>query len=283
MTPVAACLSEVYCERSLSTGKERDTESGNDYFGARYYSSSMGRFMSPDPTTNLSRVLGYPQRWNRYAYVLNNPLGRLDPDGAQDVEVTVWRDTTTGRSTTGRIDMRGGNGRRLSGKYLEPGSKGVDPIHPKGRIPEGEYDASYHAKLNHNNSHGDPIPALFLLDGVPGFSGINAHNGNKPADTEGCLLYGTSLSTDWVSGSGDFRNQAMKFLQGVADDDSTTVPDLTINVTIPLGNIDTFTPPDPTGTSNTPVVAAPPPTVVLGPNGPQEIQHGCPAGFKGIC
>jgi RHS repeat-associated protein len=31
------------------TGKERDTESGNDYFGARYYSSAMGRWMSPDP------------------------------------------------------------------------------------------------------------------------------------------------------------------------------------------------------------------------------------------
>ena len=31
------------------TGKERDTESGNDYFSARYYASSMGRFMSPDP------------------------------------------------------------------------------------------------------------------------------------------------------------------------------------------------------------------------------------------
>ena len=30
------------------TGKERDTESGLDYFGARYLSSSMGRFMSPD-------------------------------------------------------------------------------------------------------------------------------------------------------------------------------------------------------------------------------------------
>jgi len=30
------------------TGKERDTESGNDYFEARYYSSAMGRFMSPD-------------------------------------------------------------------------------------------------------------------------------------------------------------------------------------------------------------------------------------------
>ncbi|HXS11613.1 MAG TPA: RHS repeat-associated core domain-containing protein, partial [Acidobacteriaceae bacterium] len=32
------------------TGKERDTESGLDYFGARYYASSMGRFMSPDPS-----------------------------------------------------------------------------------------------------------------------------------------------------------------------------------------------------------------------------------------
>jgi RHS repeat-associated protein len=31
------------------TGKERDTESGLDYFGARYYASSMGRFSSPDP------------------------------------------------------------------------------------------------------------------------------------------------------------------------------------------------------------------------------------------
>jgi len=36
------------------TGKERDSESGNDYFGARYYSSAMGRFMSPDPSGLLA-------------------------------------------------------------------------------------------------------------------------------------------------------------------------------------------------------------------------------------
>jgi RHS repeat-associated protein len=30
------------------TGKERDSESGLDYFGARHYASSMGRFMTPD-------------------------------------------------------------------------------------------------------------------------------------------------------------------------------------------------------------------------------------------
>jgi RHS repeat-associated protein len=38
------------------TGKERDQESGNDYFGARYYSSNMGRYMSPDWSKNPTGV-----------------------------------------------------------------------------------------------------------------------------------------------------------------------------------------------------------------------------------
>jgi RHS repeat-associated protein len=67
------------------TGKERDTESGNDYFGARYYASSMGRFMSPDWSAKYEPVpyakLTDPQTLNLYAYVLNNPLTHFDPDG----------------------------------------------------------------------------------------------------------------------------------------------------------------------------------------------------------
>jgi RHS repeat-associated protein len=63
------------------TGKERDTESGNDYFGARYYASTMGRFMSPDPIfAEANRVLD-PQQWNMYAYARNNPLSITDPTG----------------------------------------------------------------------------------------------------------------------------------------------------------------------------------------------------------
>jgi RHS repeat-associated protein len=62
------------------TGKERDAESGNDYFGARYYGSSMGRFMSPDPS-NLSVDWWLPQTWNRYTYGLNNPLSMVDRNG----------------------------------------------------------------------------------------------------------------------------------------------------------------------------------------------------------
>lgn len=62
------------------TGKERDSETGLDYFGARYYGSNMGRFTSPDPKPRSARVID-PQSWNRYSYTLNNPLKFVDPDG----------------------------------------------------------------------------------------------------------------------------------------------------------------------------------------------------------
>lgn len=63
------------------TGKERDAESGNDYFGARYYGSNMGRFMSPDPLYLEMHRLGDPQQLNLYMYGRNNPLSITDPTG----------------------------------------------------------------------------------------------------------------------------------------------------------------------------------------------------------
>jgi len=58
----------------LFTGKERDQESGLDYFGARYYGSALGRFTSPDePLVDQ----------NLYGYVRNNPLRFTDPDGRE--------------------------------------------------------------------------------------------------------------------------------------------------------------------------------------------------------
>jgi RHS repeat-associated protein len=66
------------------TGKGRDSESGLDNFGARYNSSNMGRFMTPDPLLNSGRPSN-PQTWNRYAYALNNPLNIIDPTGLYDL------------------------------------------------------------------------------------------------------------------------------------------------------------------------------------------------------
>ncbi|MDX2267790.1 MAG: RHS repeat-associated core domain-containing protein [Bryobacter sp.] len=74
------------------TGKERDAETGLDYFGARYMSSAQGRFTSPDPVNhpsaskNPSAFLMNPQRWNGYSYVSNNPLRLVDPDGREEEE-----------------------------------------------------------------------------------------------------------------------------------------------------------------------------------------------------
>ncbi len=70
---------------SRCTGKERDTESGLDMFGARYYASSMGRFMIPDwagkPTAVPYAMFSDPQSLNLYGYVRNNPLSKADVDG----------------------------------------------------------------------------------------------------------------------------------------------------------------------------------------------------------
>jgi RHS repeat-associated protein len=85
------------------TGKERDTESGLDYFVARYFSSPQGRFTGPDPFNILMEVddrdeftahISNPQNWNKYAYVWNNPFKYVDPTGEAVYLVTY----TTGNS-----------------------------------------------------------------------------------------------------------------------------------------------------------------------------------------
>jgi len=74
------------------TGKERDTETGLDYFGARYYRANVGRFTTVDPVYTWQENLVDPQRWNRYAYARNNPLKYVDPNGKWIVPalLAVW-------------------------------------------------------------------------------------------------------------------------------------------------------------------------------------------------
>ena len=67
--------------RNRFTGKERDDETGLDYFINRYYSSTQGRFTSADPVPMTSQRPADPQRLNLYAYVRNNPLIYTDPNG----------------------------------------------------------------------------------------------------------------------------------------------------------------------------------------------------------
>ena len=66
-----------YDERFKYTGKERDEETGYDYFGARYYTSAISGWLSPDPLMDK-----YPDI-SPYAYCNWNPLKYVDPDGKE--------------------------------------------------------------------------------------------------------------------------------------------------------------------------------------------------------
>ena len=67
------------------TGKERDAETGLDYFGARHYSNGLGRFITPDWAAKATAVpyadFADPQSLNLYTYVRNIPTSKVDADG----------------------------------------------------------------------------------------------------------------------------------------------------------------------------------------------------------
>jgi RHS repeat-associated protein len=115
------------------TGKERDAETGLDYFGARYYSGAQGRFTSVDPSM-LSAIMAIPQSWNRYAYTLNNPLRFVDPNGELWTESGnaddpyKWIDECPENTTCHEtIAARIGNTLRIYGKLFQKTDIPIDP------------------------------------------------------------------------------------------------------------------------------------------------------------
>lgn len=80
MAPGCCSIAQSMSFLPRFTSKERDAETGLDYFGVRYFSGAQGRFTALDPTME-SVLLVNPQTWNRYTYVLNNPLAFVDADG----------------------------------------------------------------------------------------------------------------------------------------------------------------------------------------------------------
>ncbi len=101
--------------RKQFTGYERDGETELDFAQARFFSSSLGRFMASDPYNVIfekkpAKYASYiilPQNWNHYAYTINNPTNYVDPDGENWFKVKgewIWSegDTYTYKDKKGR-------------------------------------------------------------------------------------------------------------------------------------------------------------------------------------
>jgi RHS repeat-associated protein len=142
---------------SRYTGKERDAESGLDNFEARYYGSSMGRMMSPDPLPwafwqNGNRYDQYrfqdyianPQNLNMYAYVLNNPLSYTDPTG-----MTCQTNSSDGNT------------------YDDMDGKGCATVDQQNadRLKNGQYDATVHGGSNAAQLEVNDAVGSFLGNG----------------------------------------------------------------------------------------------------------------------
>jgi RHS repeat-associated protein len=105
--------------RQQFTSKERDVETGLDYFGARYFANNQGRFISVDPFLGSGRAT-MPQSWNKYSYVLNNPLRLVDPDGMEDQAAQQVVDIGKDQVINKKIEEI-----KKAAKPLKPGEKPV--------------------------------------------------------------------------------------------------------------------------------------------------------------
>ncbi len=177
MTLSAACATGQAPQAPYHfTGKERDTESGNDYFDARYYGSSMGRFLSPDPLGPWIADVNDPQSWNFYTYARNNPLINIDPTG---LDCIYFNDAGTGVESIDSQNSAQNRGTSLNQQASDCGANGG------------------------NWANGTVDPNNVVSNGQGGFN-VSSSDGRNVYDTTmtapGQQADGTSCSGNCVSG-----------------------------------------------------------------------------------
>jgi Family of unknown function (DUF5675) len=124
--------------------------------------------------------------------------------------IIYQRMTETNQSTTGNFSIPGTN---ISGYILEPAGPSTTQSGLDRRVPAGTY--------NIIKNVGTKYGLRLYNDQVPQSRAILMHIGNYPGDTEGCLLPGSSIGTNFVGGSGPVINQIMNHFNQVGFNGAT--------------------------------------------------------------
>jgi RHS repeat-associated protein len=139
------------------TGKERDTESGYDYFGARYYDARIGRFISVDPLDEK-----FPG-WSPYHYALMNPGRFIDKDGRDTLAIQLQSD----RQESGLAYLITNNQLILTFEVIGRGAS-RNTNEENGDTPTGEADAQV-VDLDPDGQYVNPdgTPVSYEMESVP--------------------------------------------------------------------------------------------------------------------
>jgi RHS repeat-associated protein len=203
-TPTALSTADDATEHHF-TSKEYDAESGNDYFLARYYASSMGRMMSPDPSGLYFADPTNPQSLNLYAYVLNNPLINVDPDGLDCVYIN---NDTGAYEGFNRGDCDNSTTAKANSGYYFDGN--ATTLYTSDGTLQGQVTG-----IGGTGSDGNP-----LFDANP--AGVSPSAPNQPVDVSTDLLNWASQQTIPTHGLWTYGNWAGSGGKGTPVDDVDT-------------------------------------------------------------
>ena len=209
---------------SWFTGKERDQESGLDYFGARYYGSALGRWTSPDwsdepqpiPYANLED----PQTLNLYGFVRNNPLSKPDPDGHCPQcfmeAVTAFEETPVGQEMTDLVSKNADKIVAAGGALLSAVASGLQgggnayPSYYHGEFDNGITLSKNQQAAAESNEQG-PVKAKDAAGVNSGGQATDEH-GNKLGPSGRPMVHETKSKT-----REDARNKALSEGSGAVE------------------------------------------------------------------
>jgi RHS repeat-associated protein len=133
--------------RSRCTGKERDPETGLDYFGARYYSNAHSRWIIPDAVNVTDeRAISPSNTLNKYIYGGNNPLKYVDPDG-RDITIFYTETGSAGHFWLAAADPSTGQGAVMDFgplKYGDARDEAVEAMEVQGLPVPGDTNYGNH-------------------------------------------------------------------------------------------------------------------------------------------